>query len=65
MKLGRGTVIFADLDPAIGHEQKALRPCVVVSDPDVTVDRRFPLVCVVPITGTPGQVFFTRRSYPV
>jgi mRNA interferase MazF len=44
-----------DLDPTIGHEQNGLRPCVVVSDPDVTRDQHFPLVCVVPITGTPGQ----------
>jgi mRNA interferase MazF len=27
----------------------------VVSDPDVISDQRFPLVCVVPITGTPGE----------
>jgi mRNA interferase MazF len=28
---------------------------VIVSDPEITTDRRFPLVCVVPITGTPGE----------
>jgi mRNA interferase MazF len=27
----------------------------VVSDPDVVGDQRFPLVCVVPLTGTPGE----------
>jgi mRNA interferase MazF len=27
----------------------------VVSDPDVIGDQHFPLVCVVPITGTPGE----------
>lgn len=32
-----------------------MRPCVVVSDPDITSDQRFPLICVVPITGTPGD----------
>jgi mRNA interferase MazF len=26
-----------------------------MSDPDVISDRRFPLVCVVPVTGTPGE----------
>jgi mRNA interferase MazF len=26
-----------------------------VSDPDVIGDQRFPLVCVVPVTGTPGE----------
>ncbi len=32
-----------------------MRPCIVVSDPEVTEDQRFPLLCVVPITGTPGK----------
>ncbi len=27
----------------------------MVSDPDVIGDQRFPLVCVVPVTGTPGE----------
>ena len=26
-----------------------------MSDPDVISDQRFPLVCVVPVTGTPGE----------
>ena len=55
MRLGRGAVVVVALDPTIGHEQYGVRPCVVVSDPDVISDQRFPLVCVVPITGTPGQ----------
>ncbi len=55
MRLDRGTVILLDLDPAVGHEQRGVRPCIVVSDPDVVADQRFPLVCVVPITGTPGE----------
>ena len=46
---------LVDLDPTLGHEQRGQRPCVVVSDPDVAEDQRFPLVCLVPITGTPGQ----------
>ena len=28
---------------------------MVVSDPAVISDQRFPLVCVVPVTGTPGE----------
>ena len=32
-----------------------VRPCVVVSDPDVIGGQRFPLMCVVPVTGTPGE----------
>lgn len=55
MKLDRGTVVLLDLDPAVGHEQRGVRPCVVVSDPDVISDQRFPLVCVVPVTGTKGE----------
>lgn len=55
MRLSRGSVVLVELDPAIGHEQRGVRPCVVVSDPDVISDQRFPLVCVVPVTGTPGE----------
>lgn len=55
MRLERGTVVVVELDPTAGHEQRGLRPCVVVSDPEITHDQRFPLVCVVPITGTPGD----------
>lgn len=55
MRLGRGAIVLVELDPAIGREQRGIRPCVVVSDPEVIGDQRFPLVCVVPITGTPGE----------
>src|SRR5580700_6119472 len=55
MNLGRGAVIVVELDPTFGHEQRGVRPCVVVSDPDVTGDQRFPLVCVVPLTGAAGE----------
>ena len=55
MTLGRGAVIVVELDPTLGHEQRGVRPCVVVSDPDVISDQRFPLVCVVPVTGSPGE----------
>jgi len=55
VKLGRGAVVVVELDPTVGHEQRGVRPCVVVSDPDVISDERFPLICVVPITGTPGE----------
>jgi mRNA interferase MazF len=53
--LGRGAVVVVELDPTIGHEQRGVRPCIIVSDPDVISDQRFPLVCVVPVTGTPGE----------
>jgi mRNA interferase MazF len=55
MRLERGTVALVQLDPTEGHEQSGIRPCIVVSDPDVTADQRFPLVCVVPVTGVPGK----------
>jgi mRNA interferase MazF len=74
MRLDRGAVVVVELDPTIGHEQRGLRPCVVVSDPDVIRGQRFPLVCVVPITGTsgegllypplaPGQSGLSKRSF--
>ena len=55
MKVGRGAVVVVELDPTAGQEQCGVRPCVVVSDPEVIGDQRFPLVCVVPVTGTPGE----------
>lgn len=55
MNLERGTIVLVELDPTVGHEQRGVRPCVAVSDPAVNVDQRFPLIAVVPITGTPGE----------
>ncbi|HEY3202851.1 MAG TPA: type II toxin-antitoxin system PemK/MazF family toxin [Thermoanaerobaculia bacterium] len=58
MKLERGTVVLVGLDPTRGHEQRGKRPCVIVSDADVSADQRFPLVAVVPISATVGQGAF-------
>ena len=55
MKLDRGTVLLLDLDPTRGREQRGVRPCVVVSDPDVSSDQSFSLIGIVPITGTQGE----------
>lgn len=55
VRLDRGAVILLDLDPTVGHEQRGVRPCIVVSDPAVVADQRFPLICVVPVSGAPGQ----------
>lgn len=55
MRLDRGTVVLVGLDPTRGHEQRGVRPCIIVSDPDITEDQRYPLLCVVPLTGRPGQ----------
>lgn len=51
----RGTLVLLTLDPTVGHEQRGVRPCVVVSDPDVITDQRFPLIAIIPVTGTPGE----------
>ena len=35
MKLERGAILQVDFDPTLGHEQRGLRPAVLVSDPAV------------------------------
>lgn len=55
MNLDRGTVILVELDPTVGHEQRGQRPCIAISDPAVNVDQRFPLIAIVPVTGTAGE----------
>jgi mRNA-degrading endonuclease toxin of MazEF toxin-antitoxin module len=39
--LDRGTVVLLDLDPTVGREQRGVRPCIVVSNPEVVVDSVF------------------------
>ena len=51
----RGAVVVVALDPTVGQEHRGVRPCVVVSDPEVIAEQRLPVICVVPITGTPGE----------
>jgi len=73
MTVDRGTVVLVEFDPTVGHEQRGVRPCIAVSDPAVNADQRFPLIAVVPITGTesegalyptlaPGPSGLTKRS---
>ncbi len=64
MRLARGTIVGVDLDPTRGHEQRGVRPCVIVSSVDVAAQQRYPLVCVVPITGTPGEGALYPRLAP-
>jgi mRNA interferase MazF len=64
VKLARGAVVIVELDPTVGHEQRGARPCVVVSDPEITGSQRFPLVCVVPVTGAPGEGLLYPRLSP-
>jgi mRNA interferase MazF len=54
MSLPRGTLVIVDLEATLGHGQRGTRPCLVVSDPAVNDSQRFPLLAVVPITGTPA-----------
>jgi len=54
MSLPRGSLVLVDLEPALGHGQRGTRPCLVVSDPAVNASQRFPLLAVVPISGTPA-----------
>lgn len=62
--LGRGAVVLVELDPTVGHEQRGVRPCVVVSDPSVNEDQRFPVLCVIPVTGTQGEGALYPRFSP-
>lgn len=55
MRLERATIVLLDLDPTVGHEQRGVRPCIVVSDPEVSSDQRFPVLAVVPVTATTGE----------
>jgi len=60
----RGTIVLVSLDPTKGHEQRGARPCVVVTDPVVSSDQRFPMIAVVPVTGTPGEGALYPRLVP-
>lgn len=51
----RGSVVYVVLDTGVGHEQLGVRPCVVVSDPEILDDQRFPVIGIVPLTRTPGD----------
>jgi len=48
MKISRGDIIFVDLDPAKGSEQKGFRPCVVVQN-DIA-NKYSPTTIIVPLT---------------
>jgi mRNA interferase MazF len=38
----------------MGHGQRVARPCIVISDAAVNASQRFPLIAVMPISGTPA-----------
>lgn len=56
--------MLVSLDPTFGHEQRGLRPCVVVSDPAANTDQHFPILAVVPVTGTEGRGVLYPRLEP-
>ncbi len=64
MRVERGTLLLVGLDPTLGHEQRGTRPCLAVSDPAVADGQRFPLLAVVPLTGTPGEGLLYPRLEP-
>lgn len=47
--------MVVDLDPTVGREQRGVRPAIVVSDPEVSGDQRYPMLCIVPVTSTRGE----------
>ncbi len=55
MNLIRGMIVLVSLNPTRGHEQRGIRPCVIITDAEVIKDQRFPMVCVVPVTKTRGE----------
>ena len=64
MTIDRGTVVLVALDPTVGHEQRGVRPCLAVSDPEVCSDQRFPLIAVIPVSGTGGEGALYPRLAP-
>lgn len=64
MKIKRGTVALVTLEPTLGHEQRGMRPCVVISNPDVADSQKYPLLCVVPISSTVGEGALYPRLEP-
>ena len=55
VRVERGTLLLVGLDPTLAYEQRGSRPCVAVSDPAVADGQRYPMMAVVPLTGTPGE----------
>jgi mRNA interferase MazF len=52
--IDRGNILFVELVDATGREQQKERPCVVLTATHVTPLLRYPLLGVVPLTGTTG-----------
>ena len=50
----RGALLLVDLDQIAGHEQGGQRPCIVISPRTVVAEQRYPILVIVPVTGTSG-----------
>lgn len=50
----RGSLLIVDLDPTRGREQSQRRPCIVVSAASIIAAQRYPVIVVLPVTGTLG-----------
>ena len=51
MKVERGEIWWVNLDPAVGHEIKKSRPCIVLSANEVNRVRATPVV--IPLSSSP------------
>jgi mRNA interferase MazF len=65
MKMKRGEIYYADLDPTVGHEIKKRRPVLIVSNN--ASNKSSKLITVVPITSNitkvyPFEVFLTSNE---
>ena len=52
VKVNQGNIVWIDLDPQAGHEQKCRRPALIVSNNYINQITRFRNVMFCPITST-------------
>ncbi|MHA1742222.1 MAG: type II toxin-antitoxin system PemK/MazF family toxin [Candidatus Thorarchaeota archaeon] len=52
LSLQPGQVVWAQLGPAVGHEQEGKRPCIVISAPHKTIrgNKSLDIAIIVPLT---------------
>jgi len=55
MNISPGTIVLVDSDPGRGRERDRLVPCIAISDSEVNADQGFPLIAVVPLSGSTGE----------
>lgn len=48
----QGSLVYVDFNPVVGHEQKGARPALVLSQTEIAVHQRYPLIIVAPLTST-------------